>query len=216
MATMLTNCPQCKKQIKVPAEVAGKKIKCKGCGTVFVAKATDATSFRPADAPGAKPPPPVPAPTGGKAHKPVDDDDDGDGKPYGVTDLDLAPRCPHCAHEFESEDQVVCLNCGYNTQTRELGRRKRVKDPTGMDWFMWLLPAGLNVLCFLICLAELTNITIRFFVTDRSDYEQLERTAYNCGALWGSVFCIWCMYWSGKNAFKRLVFNFRPPEEEIH
>ncbi len=213
MATMLTNCPQCKKQIKVPAEVAGKKIKCKGCGTIFVAVATDASSFRPADGPGAKPPA---SPTAAKPRKPADDDDDGDGTPYGVTDLDLAPRCPHCAHELESEDQVVCLNCGYNTQTRMEGRRKRIKDPTGMDWFLWLLPAGLNILCFLICISELINITLGFFIMDRSEFDVYQRTGYNCGALWGSIFCIWCMYWSSKNAIKRLVFNFRPPEEEIH
>ena len=35
MATLITSCPNCKKQIKIPEEITGKKIKCKACGEIF-------------------------------------------------------------------------------------------------------------------------------------------------------------------------------------
>ena len=40
MATTVTvTCPECKKQLKAPPEIVGKKIRCKGCEHIFVAKA---------------------------------------------------------------------------------------------------------------------------------------------------------------------------------
>lgn len=37
-ATIVITCPQCKKQMKAPAELEGKKVRCKDCGTAFPAK----------------------------------------------------------------------------------------------------------------------------------------------------------------------------------
>src|SRR5262249_59779563 len=37
--TITIICPECEKSIKAPAEVVGKKIRCKGCGETFTARA---------------------------------------------------------------------------------------------------------------------------------------------------------------------------------
>jgi predicted Zn finger-like uncharacterized protein len=205
MATLITSCPECKKQIKVPAEVAGKKIKCKACGTIFVATSTAVHPERQV-----KPKEPG-------TYK-VEDDDEGDGRPYGVTDIDLAPRCPHCANELEEEDQVICLHCGYNTVTREIGKTRRIKDTTGMEWFWWLLPGILCALLFFICGAELINIVagyIMFGEANKAEMDPMARPCYNCCVLWESVFCIWIMYLTAKYSIKRLILHPKPPEHEL-
>ena len=38
------------------------------------------------------------------------------------------------------EGDVVCLHCGYNTQSRAHAHTKRVHHTTGGDWFKWLAP----------------------------------------------------------------------------
>ena len=92
--TIVIVCPECKKEMKAPAELEGKKIRCKGCGSAVPVKATAAPPSAKAAAP------PKPAKAGAASKKPVKpkpakkrDDDLGDGKPYDVTTLDLAPRC---------------------------------------------------------------------------------------------------------------------------
>src|SRR5262245_31899131 len=147
MATVTITCPECDKQIKAPAEVLGKKIRCKGCGSTFAARADEAQLARPA---------PKPAPKAAKpAPKPKPTDDDEDANPYGVTDLDMAPRCPNCANEMESREAVICLHCGYNTLTRERARTRKVRDVTGGQHFVWLLP---GILCVLLVFSLLGGI----------------------------------------------------------
>jgi hypothetical protein len=206
MATLITSCPKCKKQIKIPEEITGKKIKCKGCGNIFVAVSTAVK------------------PAGGDTFKTMDDDEE-DGKPYGVTDLDKALRCPFCAEEME-EDAVICLHCGYNTETRQHAKRRRVQDTSGMDWFWWLLPAILNIILFFTCFAELINVILRHFLMREEREKQVAEqfgdmasfgnSSNNCCALWLGIFCLWIMWLSGKYAFKRLVFHFHPPEKELN
>jgi predicted Zn finger-like uncharacterized protein len=213
MATVTTSCPECKKQIKVPAEVVGKKIKCKNCGHVFAA---GATSIKSAD-PDAKDKAGAPA-----IYKPVVDEEEGDGKPYEVTDLDLTPRCPHCANEMEADD-IVCLHCGYNTVTRQRAPRRRVKDVTGEDWFWWLLPSILCILLFFTCIGwMMTRIIVYITIGEdlKKDFatqtDPMLTPCVPCCYLWQCIFCLWIMWLTGKFAFKRLVFHFRPPEQEMH
>ena len=68
--TITTACPSCKREMKVPAELAGKKVRCKGCGAVIPVPAADAAApaaASPAAPVTAAPPPPTqpaaPAPT---------------------------------------------------------------------------------------------------------------------------------------------------------
>jgi DNA-directed RNA polymerase subunit RPC12/RpoP len=213
MATINTSCPKCKKQFQVPGEIAGKKIRCKNCGNAFVATST---SVRPTDS----------RPEGqaklqsGKRH--ADDDLDDDGKPYGITEEDLTPRCPHCTAEMEDEDAVVCLHCGYNKQTRELGKTTVIKHLTGFDHFLWLLPGILCAALFLFApglwfVAWFLVLACTFWAIGDmvSDNPPMIRALVGCPSLWCSVLCIYTMYKSARYAIKRLIINNKPPEEEI-
>src|SRR5262249_45931863 len=75
---------------------------------------------------------------------PFVDDEDDDPNPYGVTDEKLGYRCPQCAAEMPHEDARICLQCGFDTQTRTLGTTKKTREPTGGEKFVWLLP---GILC---------------------------------------------------------------------
>jgi predicted Zn finger-like uncharacterized protein len=201
-------CPECTKQFQVPAEVLGRKIRCKNCGKAFVAKkAPDGNLIK-------KPPEPETE----SATIPIKDDydDEGDGKPYEVTSLDLAPRCPSCANELESEDDTVCLHCGFNLETRTVARTRRVKDVTGGDMFLWLLPGILAAVWFFISFGFVILAIVNYFIfKPPADWEQWQKNCNCCCALWWMIFHLWLMYISGKFAIKRLIQNNKPPEVEI-
>jgi hypothetical protein len=172
--TFVIACPDCGKQVKVSEEHVGKKVKCKGCGTVYPVKApggSPAARKGPPPTPGkakatqakvtkAAPPdeeelaqaapPPDDAPQGG--YKFVDDDEDGP-KQYTLAQTDdHLPRCPFCAKEMESHDALICLHCGYNTRTRTRPEVKQVYAHTFGEMFLWLLP---GILIILLMIGEL-------------------------------------------------------------
>src|SRR5947207_737731 len=93
------SCPSCAKKFKGRPELAGKKIKCPGCGSPFIVP-------QQAEAPQPKPA----AVAAANARAP-----DDEANPYGITTIDLSARCPNCANKMESEDAIICLHCGYNT-----------------------------------------------------------------------------------------------------
>ena len=163
--TFVIACPECGKQVKVTDAHVGKKVKCKECGAIYPVKA-------PADAPAGggkakatqakapagkgtqvKPPPP---PTQAEVPEPpaethtgyrYEEDDENAPKQYSLEQTnDTLPRCPFCAKEMESHDALICLNCGYNTRTRTRPEVQQVYAPTGMEWFLHLLPGILCVL----------------------------------------------------------------------
>jgi hypothetical protein len=136
-------CPSCGKALKVPAELAGKKVKCKGCDEVFVIKGpAKKTAAKPAAKP-APPPPPPPAP----AHKrPFEDDEDDNPNPMTAVHEDDVPRCPHCAVELDPPDAVVCANCGFNNKTRVKAEYKKVWAPDAGDWASHLAPGVIALL----------------------------------------------------------------------
>src|SRR5262249_42752373 len=77
MATISITCPECSKQIIAPAEIEGKKIRCKSCGETFVARAAAPETF----ALEVEPEPEKPAPKAAvkkapakPARKPADDE----------------------------------------------------------------------------------------------------------------------------------------------
>ncbi len=142
-ATTQISCHECERAMKVPASGVGKKIRCKGCSHAFVIAEPGAVKKKKAPvkkaAVQAKQKPPAKAKK--KPTRPIDDDEDeDDGTGYGLTDDEEGYRCPNCANEMESDDAIICINCGYNTQTRTRAETKRVYDTTGGDKFMWLLP----------------------------------------------------------------------------
>ena len=205
--TVTVSCPECDKKIKVPEDALGKKIRCKGCDEVFVAKA-----------PGRKAPAKkAPTKSAAKAPKPAPkkpaDEVDEEGNPYGVTDESLGKRCPHCAGEMEN-DQVVCLECGYNTVTRVSGRTRKVKDVTGGDVFVWLLPGILNALGVILLITW--DVTYCLKIDDWLEGSWWDWLGWLGIKLWMCIFSVFFMYYMAKFAVKRLIFDNVPPEREYH
>jgi len=231
-ATIDVSCPECGKEIKVSAELEGKKIRCKACEAVFPAKPAKPTkAAKPAKA--AKPDPKAKARPDPKAAKKPDpkaavkakappkktghdpDDLDDDGNPYGVTDLDLTPRCPFCAGEMEEGD-ILCLECGYNTVTRQRTEVKKVFERTGRDWFLWLFPGVLSVISLILMIIFDIWYLMRFddlFKDDPDNWIKLT-VGYGGVKLWVVIATLFGMFWSIVFIIKRLVLNPVPPERE--
>jgi hypothetical protein len=213
-ATITITCPECGNKSKGPEDLVGKKVRCKECGATFPVKGPKAAAKPAAKSAPAKPgaKPAAGKPRDVKPNPPDEEDEDGEAKPYGVSTLDLTPRCPNCAYELESEDAVVCLHCGYNTQTRQQFRTRKVQDITFGDRFKWLLPGILCVLAILLLIGG--DI---FYVMKMQDlvadewYDFLGGTAWK---LWVVIFSLFGMFFAGRYAFIRLVLDNRPPEVE--
>lgn len=209
-ATIAVTCPECHKQINAPAELAGKKIRCKGCEHVFTVKAPPAARPDPKAKAKAKTKPQAPA----RARPAGEDQEDN---PYGVNETELPPRCPHCAADLDTRDAVLCLNCGYNLQTREFMRTKKVVERTAGDWILWLLPAILSVVVALAIIGF--DIFYIFFVEPPTDADW-EASAFKWIVKWGGIkiwvviFTLIGLFQALRFAIRRLVFNPVPPEKE--
>src|SRR3954470_24296022 len=131
--TIVITCPDCKKQMKVPDTVRGKKVRCKECNGVIPVPAGRAPDTR------------VTTPEA-QARMAKRSEEEEAKNPYGVTEVSLAPRCPHCAYELDPPDAAICLHCGYNMIQRRRVESKVTYDRTFMDWLMWLGP---GILCLL-------------------------------------------------------------------
>ena len=198
--TIIIVCPQCEKQVKGPADLEGKRVRCRTCGHTFTVQAS-------------RPPQPSAeaAPTKAKAKarpagpppKEVED------QPYKVIDLDLTPRCPHCAAEMPSPDAFICLSCGYNSQTRERHETRRALETTGRERFVWLLP---GILCAVAVLPLLGAIGYLWFGIPR---EPEETDGWLWARVWGSVICGFGSWFLGRFAVWRLIQNSRPPEKVL-
>lgn len=217
-------CSQCEKKFNASAEVVGKKVRCKACGEVFVAKlagakAAAAKATVAAKAGGAKkkvvevvPTEVVPV----EEVTPVDKgDDDDDSNPYGITDADTGHRCPHCANEMESEDSVVCLACGYNTQTRTQVKTRVVADQGFLDYALWLGPAIFTLIASigLVVFNVIYDLNIDEWVNEKEWYHIIVTS----GALkmWMGIITAFIVCIGGRYAILRLFFNYKPPEIEV-
>jgi hypothetical protein len=229
-ATIEVSCPECGKEIKVSAELEGKKIRCKACEEVFTVKparaAKAAKSAKPAkpdpkakakpDPKAAKKPDPKTAVKAKAPPKPGADPDDldDDGNPYGVTDLDMTPRCPHCAGEME-EDAIICLECGYNTMTRQRTETKKVFERTGRDWFLWLFPGVLSVISLILLIVFDIWYLTRFDAMFPDPDDWIRWTlGYGGVKLWVVIGTLFGMFWSIVFIIRRLVLAPVPPERE--
>jgi predicted Zn finger-like uncharacterized protein len=221
--TLVVSCPQCHKQFKVPEEYQGKRIRCKECGTTFAAQAAPAgkrgsperadqarAPTGPAKASPKRAGQPVrPARTQGTGAAAPPKEEDA-SKPYDVTGLDMARRCPHCAAEMENDEAIVCLNCGYNTRNREHLATTRTFAPTGLDWFWWLLPGALCVVAVLALIGFEAFIWLGLEKAVASSW--MEFFSHFSVKLWSLVLSLFGIWFAGRFAVKRLIFHFRPPE----
>ena len=216
-------------------------MRCKGCDHVFVIQAPGgaprpaaqpAKSAKSASKPAAKPAQPA------KPEKPAQPaDDDEDPNPYVVTRLDETPRCPQCAAEMASPEAVICLECGFNTKTREQARTRKVRHATGGDKFLWLLPGILSVVGVLLLIGYcfFHHFALPGILIDKWD-EYMEKHSSRIEALrkesdniefwkaalvhpaievWIVVPIIFGCYKLGRIAVYRLIQHPEPPEVEV-
>jgi predicted Zn finger-like uncharacterized protein len=215
-AAITVTCPECDTTIRASAEVEGKKVRCKSCGGVFVATAAapaGAVTTKPGAKGAPKPAKPAPPPA---AASPSAADDEEDENPYGVTEEDLTPRCPHCANELESAESRICLHCGYDTVTREQHRTKKTEDQTAGDVFLWLLPGILCVIGILFLIVH--DVLYCMYIDEWVDTERWYGGLLASGfmKLWQVVISIGFMWMMAKFAVHRLIFDRVPPEVEKH
>jgi hypothetical protein len=222
MTTLSITCPECDKPLKVPAEAAGKKVRCRACDATFVVKAPAPAAKAAKKAAPAAPLDVVPlaeekpkAAPKKKPAKAAPPDDDKEATPYAVArSTELATRCPYCTHELE-EGQVVCLNCGYDTITRERHATVATYAHTFWDWFFWLLPA---VACVFLILFLITFDVLYVLLASVEGLGELSGgwlsfLGYNSIKFWVCVITVFFMWHAGKWAFIRFVFHPVPPEK---
>ncbi len=209
-STVVIICPECDKRMNAPENILGKKVRCKSCQAAFVARASSGKppSKKPANPAKTSPSKPAPA-------KPSPDDDDEDDKnPYGMIDISLSKRCPECANEME-EEAIICLTCGYNTQTRERHKTLKTYDNTVTDQVSWLIP---GIVCVLVIIGTivfdiwyLMNIEA-LLGDDDSWYKSM--WAHGGIKLWVVIVSLFILFFTGRFAIKRLILNFARPEVE--
>ena|SRR5437870_4049450 len=212
MASIDITCPECKKQLKGPEELSGKKIRCKSCKATFVVSPPKATASKKAgaDAPSGKAKVAAPA----KSYL----DEDAEGKnPYKMTDVLHSSRCPQCAADMEDGD-IICLNCGYNVQTRMRVQTVKTYETTSFDWVIWLIP---GIVCVAAILAMIGVVVFLWLPTKVSwglkglaqvDTENEAWWGHFSLRIYGSVMAAFIAWVCGKFAFKRLVLHPTPPE----
>lgn len=277
--TILIACPQCKAQLRGPVAMAGKKVRCKACGHVFVVQLAGPAAHKPPAPKSASPkangspmpgpkaavgkktspaaPPtkasapkestkPQPAseekksgadsmyglvndeeamkklqefrsknPTGGDPHI-TNPGAEKKQDPYGLTDVSLLPRCPHCAHEMPDEEAIICLNCGYNTHTRTHVETKRVAEITPKDVFQYRLPAyvaAVVALCgfIFICFVWL-GVSHVVGDDDKHSLYFMTKTWFR---MYGSLAIGALTYFAATIAYRRLVLHPDPPEQKL-
>jgi DNA-directed RNA polymerase subunit RPC12/RpoP len=198
MAIATIACPKCKQTFRGKDEVLNKRVRCPSCGVGFVVK-----EFVPGDPPAAKAKP---------ESQPAEKDDD-DANPYSVKTATIAARCPNCANEMESEAAIICLYCGYNTQTRSLGQTKRVIQQTGGDRVKWLMP-GIGFFLLLLVLVLFQNYyTLSLGASFRGEEGFLWSAL--CSEplyLWLTLISAAAMWFVGRFVFNRLILEPTPPE----
>lgn len=225
-------CPNCAKALNVPAAVLGKKIKCKECGTAFVAEAPK-KGARPSKPGGAAKPKPEPQPEEPKKPKALyaDEDDEGDGgakpNPLGMIAEEDVPRCPHCAKELDPPDAALCIHCGFNNVTRTKANTKKVYAPDANDYLTHLGPGVaallifvalivVNVICFTNMKQWMTDGFLDFLKKDEKGADGDVAFLVKPGAFITFVLAatVIPLIRTGRFALKRLVLENRPTERQ--
>jgi DNA-directed RNA polymerase subunit RPC12/RpoP len=211
-ATLPISCPECGKQMQVRADLEGKKIRCKDCGQVFPVRSSaikKPSAAPPARKAAAAPPAKAPA---RPARKQLRDDEEENQNPYEITETETSHRCPHCAAEFESEDAIICLSCGYNVETRDHIKIVKTVENTGSDQFLWLLP---GILCVLAIFA-LIFLDLFWWLILPEMFEEDDPIQFIASApitLWIVVMSLFGIFYAGRFAIRRLILNHTAPEK---
>ena len=205
-AALLVVCSGCQTRYQVPPVLAGKKIRCKNCGGVIPVPRVAATAKPVAKA--------TPKPQTADAPAPKAEEW-GQITAYEVITEKDKPRCPHCAHDMD-EGEIVCLNCGYNTMTRERLPAQVLEPVTGSDYFMWLLPGIICAVLALFSLFMLQSIFTRFPYLEFLDWMYFDRLENKAIPSYMAIFFIMDIWGLSYFAVKRLILNPHPPDVVKH
>ncbi len=115
---------------------------------------------------------------------------------------------------MESEEAVICLNCGYNVQTRSRHETKRTVETKSGDYFQWWLPA---IVCILIIFAIIGWNVLYIFVIGPAWKDDNFLDFLNSGSIktWQAIASLFVCFFAGKFAVTRLILNPTPPEKEV-
>jgi len=204
MATnLIVSCPDCKKQYKAPPGAEGKKIRCKACGQTFRVEASPAATKAASKAglPKSALSPSV---------------DQIDLTPYQVTDQDMTARCPHCAKEMDSEDAVICIHCGYDVRVRQQLKTKRIIELDAADRFRWLLPGLISIAVVLMMLGTVAFLWLGLpYLASKNASSWWAFFDHKMTRVWGTVACLFVIYFAGRLAIDRLILHPSPPENVV-
>jgi len=199
-------CPECRKKFKGKGNLQGKKIKCPLCAKPFVV----AEEKKP------KPVPPAPEAVAAPAAPPLgfadDPDEDNDPNPYGVTELDIAPRCPVCAQLMADEKAFICLFCGYNTLTREMGKTEKTLSHTTSERVFYLLPGIIVALAAFGFIIGLTYYSV--VLPDKVYKGHLAWLDHESLRMWFTIITLGLVWGFGMFAYKRLIDHPMPEEKK--
>ena len=202
----IITCPECHKKFKGKGDLEGKKIKCPLCAKVFVVPAENmAVTVPPVEADGGIAPlAPASKPIGF-----VDDEEDNDPNPYGVTELDIAPRCPNCAQLMADEKAFICLFCGYNSLTREVGKTERALAHTTGERIAYLFPGIAVALTAFGFIAGMTYFSV--VLPDVVYNTKLTFLDHESLRMWFTIIALAIIWGCGTYSYKRLIVNPTPP-----
>ena len=241
-STVDVACPNCKKTLKIPPTIFGKKVKCKYCEHAFVVRDPDEDGDEDAAAKPAKPSKPGAKPAAKPAASAVTTasgccrrsaattspflDDDDDGKKVGAHRGrgSSGGFCPHCTpKELDPPDAKVCLNCGFNNLTRDKAHTKKLWASTTEDWMIHLLP---GIVGLVICICYIVwDFVVYFKMREwmhESFLEMDEKDATGKLKFYvppgffitlNLVISIVVCVPCSKLAWRRLVKEFQPPEK---
>jgi hypothetical protein len=110
---------------------------------------------------------------------------------------------------------VICLECGYNTVERtRITKVVKTIEHDFWDWFLWLLPGGIcAVVVFGLIIFDILYCLLAATWFDR------ENTWYGWFLclygvkIWVVISSLFGIFYAGRFAIKRLIFNYRPPEK---
>jgi DNA-directed RNA polymerase subunit RPC12/RpoP len=222
----VVTCPACEKKFKAKADVRGKKILCPFCDQSFVVPADDGASSTaiqdkgvPVGDPGTIPlagdPGTIPlAGDHARVTAPPDEEEQDNDNPYGVTHIDLDPRCPNCTEKMVPKNAVVCLNCGYNTLTREWGKTEKTIGVSFGKQFVYLMPGFLAFSCLISWIVGELIFAVYwpFWVAgvtwlDWSDHESLRMWSVTVGM--GMFFAL------ARICYRRFILKPLPDEVKV-
>jgi hypothetical protein len=198
-APAVITCPACKKRFKGKPELGGKKIKCPKCAEPFVVPNEDAAPKREKVA-------------ASKASNEITFDAPVNEDAYGVGKVDLWPRCPHCAQEMETKDAVICLNCGFNTMTRQLGQTIKLQGLTRTEHFLYLFSSLMLVALFIAIVILLVYYDV--LMTQRlASLKWASWVTHESLRFWTTIVILALLWTIGKFAFDTLALQPVPSQE---